>query len=1066
MRLPYPGLRPFQREESDLFFGREGCIDDMVDRLAATRFLAVLGASGSGKSSLVITGLLDALEIGLHARAGSRWRIALLRPGSRPTENLARVLLSSAETERPVEGLDVELLSSYLRRGPRSVAEWCHDGNLAAGTNLLILVDQFEELFRYGDYAGREEAEAFVALLLESARAADAAIHVTITMRSEYLGACALIPGLAERINAGLYLAPRMSREEVRSAIEGPAAVCGFSIEPALVNRLLNDLTSLAPWEDDRSGDQLQRLSRRADQLPLMQHVLNRMWMRAAEAAGDGPVRLRLVDYDALGGLTGALDAHAGEVFDALDAADRPVVATVFRALIGGTTLANAVRRPCRVEELVAMAGGNRAAVTRVVEAFRTPDCNFLTPPPQTPLHDATIIDISHESLIRQWGLLRDWVRAEFGSSETYRHIEISAQLWTKGESGLLTMPYLGLALAWRRDEHPNAAWATRYGGDFDLAMRFLEASGRRRRQRRVLVAAMVALLVVGSGAFGIYQFRRAKTSEAELQTAQTSLNRAQQALEHATSQLKDLNLADELTDFGIPPQETLKVEVGTPTPRTIPGGIVVPTLDLNQIVKNRIPPFVVDALAGNHLATIPGAVRIPFAGEAGDWNDFAQHRLKVRLDNLTNGNLDATLVFFCSGARCWESYNASLRAMHAGYRHVYWYRGGLSSWEEAVLPTENIFEKAQELKDELAKSSTMSAQQRWALAVSMSEIGEALSGGESVMDSVIAEETLARNQLQAVMPSLPNNPDLLADSMMVSLRLGAVFGKTKQTDAAIAAYRDAQATQQKLTALVEKLPELANWRINLSNVDRILGDGFYEQKKYDEAIQAYLAAEAIDKAAAGSAPANSALKRWVWVDLRRIGASLRSEGKSDDALARYREAFGIVQPLLDKEPQNTQWLRCVSITQREIGVALHDSGNLDDALAAYKVAIAAAQTLVKNDAADTQAKDELDTPAAGIGGLAYKFILASEFAKALDAADFAIALEPDAIWMQGNRAHALMFLGKVDQAREIYLRYRGQKSNGDKLWEADVKDDFADLRKHGLTNPLMDEIEKVFGES
>jgi hypothetical protein len=177
MRLPYPGLRPFQREESDLFFGREGCIDDMVDRLAATRFLAVLGASGSGKSSLVITGLLDALEIGLHARAGSRWRIVLLRPGSRPTENLARALLSSAEGERPVEDLDVELLASYLRRGPSSVAEWCLDGNLAAGTNLLILVDQFEELFRYGDYAGREEAEAFVALLLESARAADAAIH-------------------------------------------------------------------------------------------------------------------------------------------------------------------------------------------------------------------------------------------------------------------------------------------------------------------------------------------------------------------------------------------------------------------------------------------------------------------------------------------------------------------------------------------------------------------------------------------------------------------------------------------------------------------------------------------------------------------------------------------------------------------------------------------------------------------------------------------------------------------------------------------------------------------------
>ena len=91
-RLPYPGLRSFTREETDLFFGREGCVDDMVDRLAATRFLAVLGASGSGKSSLVKTGLLDALEIGLLHQAGSRWLIADFRPGEHPIQSMAEAL--------------------------------------------------------------------------------------------------------------------------------------------------------------------------------------------------------------------------------------------------------------------------------------------------------------------------------------------------------------------------------------------------------------------------------------------------------------------------------------------------------------------------------------------------------------------------------------------------------------------------------------------------------------------------------------------------------------------------------------------------------------------------------------------------------------------------------------------------------------------------------------------------------------------------------------------------------------------------------------------------------------
>ena len=159
-RLPYPGLRSFTREETDLFFGREGCVDDMVDRLASTRFLAVLGASGSGKSSLVKTGLLDALEIGLLHKAGSRWLIADFRPGDRPIHNLAEGLIRAAlpnPASQPDEE-EVKLLRAFLGRGPRSVVEWCEADNLPKGANLLLLVDQFEELFRYGAYAEREEA--------------------------------------------------------------------------------------------------------------------------------------------------------------------------------------------------------------------------------------------------------------------------------------------------------------------------------------------------------------------------------------------------------------------------------------------------------------------------------------------------------------------------------------------------------------------------------------------------------------------------------------------------------------------------------------------------------------------------------------------------------------------------------------------------------------------------------------------------------------------------------------------------------------------------------------------
>ncbi len=514
-RLPYPGLRSFTREETDLFFGREGCVDDMVDRLAKTRFLAVLGASGSGKSSLVKTGLLDALEIGLLHQAGSRWVVADFRPGDCPIQNMAEGLIKSTasdQTALPDED-EANLLRAFLARGPRSVVEWCKAGNLPDGANLLLLVDQFEELFRYGAYAEREEAEAFVALLLESVRAPleEARIYVVITMRSEFLGAAALIDGLAEAINQGLYLTPRMTRDEVREAIVGPAAVCGFSIEPALVNRLLNDLTSFAPWEEGDTGHQLERLVRRADQLPLMQHVLNRLWSVAAPRAGDGAVVLKLADYNQLGGLQGALAAHGREILDELLPEHREVAGAVFRALTAGSSLAEAVRRPTEFGELVEIAGGDEIAVREIVEAFRAPGRNFLVPARPTPLRDATLIDISHESLIRQWGEFAQWLQREIDSADSWRRLVESARLYARNEASLLSGLTLASIANWWDTEHPTAAWAKRYGGDFETSAKFLsdsreaeaaekarEAEDRRQKSRnRLVTAAIIVVLCI-----------------------------------------------------------------------------------------------------------------------------------------------------------------------------------------------------------------------------------------------------------------------------------------------------------------------------------------------------------------------------------------------------------------------------------------------------------------------------------------------------------------------------------------------------------------------------------------
>jgi PQQ-dependent catabolism-associated CXXCW motif protein len=148
------------------------------------------------------------------------------------------------------------------------------------------------------------------------------------------------------------------------------------------------------------------------------------------------------------------------------------------------------------------------------------------------------------------------------------------------------------------------------------------------------------------------------------------------------------LNYADELTDFGVSPQPFLRYPVAGPTPMSIPGGSVVTTGQIRGALDSGRRDFIlVDALDAPGHQTIPGAVRIPFAGEAGSFRDPVQSQLYARLMQLTNGRTQYPLVFFCEGSKCWESYNAALRAINMGFNDVYWYRGGIDAWQAAGLP-------------------------------------------------------------------------------------------------------------------------------------------------------------------------------------------------------------------------------------------------------------------------------------------------------------------------------------------------------------------------------------------
>ncbi|MEO3414469.1 tetratricopeptide repeat protein [Roseovarius sp. CAU 1744] len=476
-RLPYPGLRAFNRDEADLFFGRDAAVNELILRLSQTRFLAVLGASGTGKSSLVRTGLLDGLELGLHP-AGANWRFCDMAPGGQPIRSLARGLLQVSAgdegREDPSED-DIESLEWFLRRGPRSLIEWLDEGHLPSDVQLLLLVDQFEELFRFGDYDDREEAEAFVQLLIHASREDAGRMHVVITMRSEFLGACVLIPDLAETINAGTYLTPRMDREGCRKAIVGPARMFGRDVEPALVNRLLNDLATFAPFDEQGGGDQLRALSRRADQLPVMQHVLNRIWRE--EVVGKDAQHLSYDKYEDLGGMKGALNQHGGQVLDELGSDKLTACEKIFRALVDGNSIITASRRPVALGRLAQETGLPVDEVRAIVEVFRSEEVNFLRPPPSVPLSDDSVIDISHESLIRQWSKLSEWMLDEARAAAVMRRVADARSRYEAGEGDLLSGLDLANITSWWEHDQPSADWGQRYTSDFEGLAAYLRRS-------------------------------------------------------------------------------------------------------------------------------------------------------------------------------------------------------------------------------------------------------------------------------------------------------------------------------------------------------------------------------------------------------------------------------------------------------------------------------------------------------------------------------------------------------------------------------------------------------------
>ncbi len=464
---PFPGLRPFSTEESHLFFGREGQSEIVLEYLGKNRFAAVTGASGSGKSSLIYCGLIPVLYGGFITEAGSKWKIMATRPGNSPIENLANVLAKNESKEKYSEDGHIKqyILNTVLRRSSFGLVDAVKQMKTPKKENILLIIDQFEELFRYKesrkDSTTVNETEAYIKLLVNAVKQKELPIYIVLTMRSDFIGECSQFQELTNLINDSNYLIPQMSREDFRNAVLGPVSVGGAEIDPQLMQHILNTI------ED------------KTDQLPVLQHAMMRTWdywLHYNEL--DSPIKMR--DYEAAGKMENALSRHANEAYEELTDEGKEICKSVFRCLTEQGANNQGIRHPARIKYIAEIAQVSDQKVIEVVEKFRAKGRSFLTPGENVNLDSDTVIDISHESLMRIWDKLKIWVEEESSSVQMYLRLAEASSQYQLGKTGLWRPPDLHLALNWKKTQKPSLTWAKRYNPAFEKVMVFLDASEKK----------------------------------------------------------------------------------------------------------------------------------------------------------------------------------------------------------------------------------------------------------------------------------------------------------------------------------------------------------------------------------------------------------------------------------------------------------------------------------------------------------------------------------------------------------------------------------------------------------
>jgi tetratricopeptide (TPR) repeat protein len=929
-QCPYRGLRFFDVDDAPFFFGREALVEWLLNELRTAsegqqvnRFLAIVGSSGSGKSSVARAGLVAAIGRESIPRSSS-WPVAICRPGPDPIESLAVALAKVVNIGHGASAL-VDLISE-LEKNEKTLHLTARRAlpESAPDIRLVVIVDQFEEVFTL--CRKDELREALVSNLLYAAKVAQGQTLIILTMRADFYGKCAANAELAAALSDHNFLVGPMTDEELRRAIERPAQLVGCEFDAGLVDLLVQDVRN------------------QPGALPLLQHALLELWSKREGR------RLTVKAYQEIGKLEGALQRRADATVEALSEAERELCRRIFLRLTQPGEGTEDTKRRASLQELLSLPGES-AAEEQIIQ--RLADASLLTTEGNLSQKDA-FVEVAHEALIRNWPRLRKWIDTDRAGLRTRARLTESVREWKnsgcdpaylyRGGRLLTTEEWVGShpgELSTGEEEFlqcSREAQQQREASELAAAQRLARVEAERAEEaerrvqeqrqaasklrRRALAAAGAAVAALILLAISALMWRESESARVAAHEAARIANAQRLAAQSSAKEANDArDQADGLINFMLDDLRKKLLPIGR-----------LSILDvLVKKAKEYLDGLPKDLLTMQRLREQEAMLRnlgdvLVLQGKLQEAMNIYQQGLAIAKQLIDRDNSNADLR----------------RDLSLSYNKV----GGVLEAQGKLQEALDAYKQSLNIRRLLADQDKSYAGWQRDLSVSYEQVGHVLVAQGKLPEALeIYQQSLDIRRTLADEDKA--NVGRQRDLSVSYGDVGDVLSTQGKLPEALEAYQQELAITKHLT---DEEKSNADWQRELSVSYEKVGDVLVAQGKFNEALEVYQQGLNIRQTLVDQDRSNAGWKRDLLVGYAKVGDVLSAQGKLPEALEAYQHDLTIAERLADQDKSNADWQRDLSVSYEKVGDVLEMEGELREALDVYRQELAIAKRLTEKD--------------------------------------------------------------------------------------------------------------------